>query len=387
MKFLNLIALSSILFILATAGCKKDNSKGTGDATSLTITDGSTCKFVNASGRNDVSYGFPHDPNRIMALGTVKVAVLFVDFPDAPATRRPEEVYGMMSPASENFISTISHGKANVVFQPQYKWYRMSKKSDNYGYDNLTFDSHKRYIQEAVALADADVDFTKVDEVVIMCNPDQGAITRSSSFMGLSNNGISADGRIMTNVITIQRDITYALGFLFPHEFGHSMGVPDLYAYNGPLHGFVGDFSIMGNHGTAPTYNAWEQWLFGWFTDQQVTCVRGQGTGTIQLTPVESGTGMKLLVLPIDATSALIVEDRRRIDYDQYLEKEGPVVYLIDTKIKNGEGVLKVLPVNLSDQTKRAAPLSIGQEASYAGITVKCTASSNVGSTIAYERK
>jgi M6 family metalloprotease-like protein len=383
-----IIRVLILMLVIASSGCRKDAGTKENDdkGNQLSITDGSTCKFINASGRYDVGYGFPHDPDRVTGTGTKNIAVIFVDFPDAIATRTPQDVLSLMSPASENFVSTISHGKANVVFQPKFKWYRMSKPSDQYGYDQLTFDLHKQYIQEAVSLADPEYDFTKIDDIVIICNPDRGAIVRSSSFMGLANNGIHADGRTMTNAMTLQRDLATARGFLFPHEFGHSMGVPDLYAYTGPLHGFVGDFSIMGNQATAPTYNAWEQWLFGWFTDNQVTCVRGKGSGSVQLTPVETGVGMKLLVLPIDNTSAVIVEDRRAIDYDRGIIKEGPIVYLIDTKIKNGEGVLKVLPIDLNNQTKRDAPLSIGQAITYGSITVKCTASDKSGSTITYER-
>ncbi|RYZ97161.1 MAG: hypothetical protein EOP47_22340 [Sphingobacteriaceae bacterium] len=384
-----ILPLIIVLFIFS---CRKDPAPDKPaekpEEAVLTVTDGASCKFANASGRNDVSLGFPRSGDRQKTSGTVKVAVIFVDFSDAVATVPPQQVFGLMSPESENFLSTVSHTKLNIVFEPQFKWYRMSRPSNMYGWENLTFDLHKSYIQEAVNLADAEYDFSKVDEIVIMANPQAGALNRSSSLIGMSGNAIVADGKTITNAITPMSDIFVFTGLLFPHEFGHSMGVPDLYSFRGPLHGYVGDFSIMGNVlGTAPTYNAWEQWLFGWFTDNQITCVRGKGTGSVQLTPVEQQDGMKLLVLPISTTAAVIVEDRRRIGYDNRIIKEGPLVYLIDNRIQTGAGVLKVLPLNTDDQVKTDAPLSVGQAVTYNGVTVKCTVSASGGSTIEYERK
>jgi len=382
----------TLLFFLVISlySCKK---KSTNDPVnpqeSLVITDGSTCKFINASGRNDVTLGFPRNSDRQKTTGTVKVAVIFVDFSDSRAAVNPEQVFATMSPSSENFLTKVSHSKLNIVFEPKFKWYRMSKLSTGYSGTNLSFYDHKAFIQEAVSLADVDYDFTNTDQILIMTHPGARALSRTSAFIGQFNTGISADGRIITNAITGMSDVLVSgSGFWFPHEFGHSMGAPDLYAYNGPTQGYVGDFSVMSSGwGKGPTYNAWEQWLFGWFNDSQVTCVRGSGTGKLQLTPVAQADGMKLLVLPLSETSAVIVEDRRRIDYDNQLPKEGPLVYLIDTKIANGEGSLKVLPIDPTDQIKTNAPLSVDQSITYGNITVKCIASGAAGSTIAYERK
>lgn len=107
--------------------------------------------------------------------------------------------------------------------------------------------------------------------------------------------------------------------------------------------------------GTASTYNACEQLLFGWFTDSQVTCVRGKGAGSVQLTSLENAPGMKLLFLAIDANSAVVVEDRRVIDYDRYLQKEGPVVYLIDIRIKTVKGFLKYYLLTQTTIQKRCS--------------------------------
>ncbi|RYE19121.1 MAG: M6 family metalloprotease domain-containing protein [Sphingobacteriales bacterium] len=388
------IILLCLLFVtsLSWLSCSKGSAPAKNtekpDETILIITDGASCKLINKSGRSDVSLGFPRDQNRQKTSGTVNVAVIFVDFSDAAAVQSPEAVFALMSPNSEDFISSASFGKLHVVFKPLFKWFRMSKPSGNYGWDRLTFELHQAYIQEAVNLADAEYNFSQADEILIMSNPDGGALQQGPTFMGMPGNGINADGQTISNAVTSGRDLLFFRGFWFPHEFGHSMGLSDLYSFTGPLHGYVGGFSIMGNVlGFAPNYTAWEKWLLGWFSDSQITCARGKGSGSLQLSPLVQQNGMKLLVLPINESSAVIVEDRRATGYDSGLNKEGPVVYLINTKTLTGAGVLKVLPVNPDEQSKPDAPLSIGQSVTYSNITVKCTATGSGGSTVEYERK
>lgn len=345
-----------------------------------------SCKLPNTSNRRDIGLGFPRGASRQKASGTVKTAVIFVDFSDAVASRTPQEVFGIMSPASENFISSVSFGSLNVVFEPKFKWYRMSKPSTGYGWNQLTFDLHKSYIQEAVDLADPEYDFSQTDQIVIMSNPYAGALTNGPMLSGSLTNGIFADGNTIANAVTSGRDLLVYTGLWFPHEFGHCLGLPDLYGYSGQQHRFVGDFSLMGNIlGTAPDFNAWEKWLLGWFTDNQVSCVNARGTGSVQLTPSELKDGMKLLILRIKETTALIVEDRRAIGYDSRIVKPGPVVYLIDTRIAGGSGVLKILPADENDLVKANAPLGVGESVTYGNVTVKCVASGAGGSTIEYE--
>ena len=58
----------------------------------------------------------------------------------------------------------------------------------------------------------------------------------------------------------------------FVHEFGHVLGLPDLYATDGSTHRTLGDWDVMddgpyNNDGnTPPTYSAYERFFFGWLT-------------------------------------------------------------------------------------------------------------------------
>jgi len=127
--------------------------------------------------------------------------------------------------------------------------------------------------------------------------------------------------------------------------------------------------------------------LLGWINDNQVICSNSLASGTIMLTPVEKKDGIKLLVIPIDGNSSVVVESRRNLGYDIGIPKSGPLVYLIDTKVATGAGVLKVLPLDETDLKKLQTPLSIGQTLTYKNITIKFISTDANGDTIQYEKK
>ena len=347
------------------------------------------CKLPDLSGRPDVGLGFPRIASRTNAIGAIKVTVIFVDFSDAPATRTPQDVFSKsISPASENYFSAVSYGNFKLNFDPQYKWLRMSKPSTGYGWSALTFALHKAYIQEAINLADPTVDFSNSGAFLIVSNPDAGLINNGPAFCANSGNGITADGSTMNNGATSGRDLDGWKGLWLPHEFGHTLALADLYPFTGGGQRFVGEFSLMGLiSGAAPEFFGWERWLLGWINDNQVICSNSLASGTIMLTPVEKKDGIKLLVIPINGNSAIVVESRRNLGYDIKIPKSGPLVYLIDTKVATGAGPIKVLPIDDTDTKKLQLPLSIGQILTYNNISIKFISTDTNGDIIQYEKK
>jgi hypothetical protein len=133
----------------------------------------------------------------------------------------------------------------------------------------------------------------------------------------------------------------------------------------------VGGFSLMGLiAGHAREFFAWERWVLGWIDDAQVSCA-GAGTSDVVLSPVERSGGIKMVVVPTGPTSAVVVESRRAEGYDTNgTFSAGALVYLIDTAVASGNGVLKVLPINDADGNKGSAPLQPGQSLSSGGVTI-----------------
>jgi len=205
------------------------------------------CKLPHATASTTIGIGFPVRPYRTPSTKSVKVGVIFVDFTDNIATRTPQALFNQtLSPHAEQFLSAVSYNNLNVTFEPTFEWFRMSKPTTSYTLS--TFAGHKAYIQEAISLADSKVDFSKFDHLLVISSPDAGAFNIGPTFTSNHpSNGISVDGVVLNNAITSGRDlIAWKPGLWFCHEFGHSMGLVDLYTYSGsPNLRFVGQFGLL----------------------------------------------------------------------------------------------------------------------------------------------
>ncbi|MDP1813628.1 MAG: M6 family metalloprotease domain-containing protein [Leadbetterella sp.] len=348
-----------------------------------------TCKLQNTVNDN-VVIGFSNRALRPATSGTVKIGVIFVDFNDAVATKTPKEIFDAhISPVAEDFYQSVSYSKLKIEFEPAFQWYRMSKAAASYVPFN-TFAAHKTYIQEAISLANANVDFSKYSSVLVVNDPKNSPSDIGPAFQSNHpGNSIPVDGASIHNGVTSGRDMAFwPKGLWFCHEFGHNLGLPDLYAFTTPYHKYVGEFGLMGTQGgKSPEPFGWERWILGWINDNQVVCQGNVGNGAVTLTPIESVGGVKILTIPIDNKATIVVESRRGIGFDKNLIKEGPLVYLVDASIRTGNGPLKVLPLNETDQTKYQATMSIAQTITYQGITITYTAKTENGDVITFEKK
>ncbi len=340
-----------------------------------------------ASNGDVVGAGFPVNSYRMPSTGMVKVPVLFTDFPDAPATRTPENILSIISPGAPDFYRTVSYGLLDLQLVPYLQWLRMSKPSSEY--DFTTYDGQLAYIQEAVTLADPEVDFSDAASVYILANPDATSLTYGPAFTGAPDwGGFSADGTIIYNAATSGNDLE-AWGYLWlNHEANHTMGLPDLYAYQydtnnyADLHRFVGDFDIMGFiGGKAPELLAFQRWQLGWLDDSQIVCQQVAET-TTTLSPIETSYGVKAVIVPTGPQTAVVIESRRPLGYDSNLFKSGALVYTVDTAIYSGEGIYNVLPVSSGDLYRDQSPLGPGESLTVGSVTITVVASDENGDTV-----
>lgn len=399
-------ALSANFSVESATTIKAVVSSGTSDKVTVTTPKGdatisgfTTTYVAPTSGKlpatftSGVALGFPRVADRGNPLGDINVVVVFVDFSDAAATKTPEQIFNdNLSPHAENFMAANSYGKANLKFIPNFKWFRMSKPSTGYNWNALTGLTHRDYIQEAMKLADSSTDFTKGDMVLVVANPEATAISNGPTLTGTTSFNVSGDGKVFKNAITSGRDLVlWKPGLWYCHELGHSLGLVDLYLYN-PGTGlsnlkFIGQHSMMGNiAGASPEYLGFERWQLGWLEDKQVVSETTAGTNYLTITPIEKQGGIKLLVLPIGTNSAVVVESRRKQGYNVNIPKEGPLVYLVDTKVASGTGTVKILPINESDAVKTKNILSVSESITYGNITITYDSKSSDGDVIKFQR-
>jgi M6 family metalloprotease-like protein len=360
------------------------------------ITAVNLCKLPVADGRGDNSIGgWPRINERLKTIGDVNATVIMVDFPDAPATIAPSEALALISPGQDIF-EEMSYGKFNYVLNPQLKWYRMSKNSDSYGSNSWTFNSHKDYISEAASLADSEVDFSSTDSLIIIANPSAVGFVTGPAFTPIHGNGITLDGRYISNGATSATDLNVWKHMWLNHEVTHNLGLTDLYSYenNKPgvyedIHRFVGGYSYMGfasETAYSPSLLAFERWNLGWLDDSQINCMTGNQQTTF-IAPVQTIGGTKAVVIPLSRTKAIVVESRRRLGIDQGLSKVGCLVYVVDSSISSGLGPVQVFPSNLAnDPWYLNAPRALGESVTVEGVTIQVIESNENGDMVSISR-
>ena len=124
---------------------------------------------------------------------------------------------------------------------------------------------------------------------------------------------------------------------VYAHEFGHNLGLPDLYDTNDVSEG-VGDWSIMGSGswagpdmmGDVPVeFDGWSKTFLGWTTPEVVPT----GT-TVESVPQIEDSGGKVLRLnsPKD-NEYFLIENRQKTSYDRYMAGNGLLIWHIDSTI------------------------------------------------------
>lgn len=354
------------------------------------------CKLPVADGRGDVSIGaWPRISDRMRTTGTVNVQVIMVDFPDAVATMTPQNAFAMIAGAADTF-KEMSYGRMNYTLIPNYKWYRMKSASNTYAPLNKSFQSHRAYIAEALAMADSDVDFSNSDAFVILANPDSTGIGDAGpAFSSISGRGFTLDGKYIANGVTSSHDLNFWKSIWVNHEVTHTMGLVDVYAATPgggneywDWHRYTGQFSYMGFSSfdaNAPGLFAYERWNLGWLDDSQIICSALDTTQT--LFAVENTGGVKAVMVPLSKTKAIVIESRRPVGIDKNIKKSGALVYLVDSTKQSGMGPVQVHPIDLkNDPLYLKAPLAVGENVTVEGYTITVTASETSGDTVSIKR-
>lgn len=333
---------------------------------------------------NGVGFVVPRFDGLARSVGTIRIATIFADFDDAPATRTPEEVFAILDGPAAEFYREVSYGRAEFVLEPHFEWYRLSEPSAHYGAALLDGELHRRFIQEAVTLADPAVDFSGADYVLVVSNPDAPNVPFGPVFVSTDPGwNVEADGRVFTTSITSGFDLNHWGGMWLAHEIGHTVTLPDLYEYGSTDSlRFVGDFSLMGDiAASSPGLFVVERWQLGWLDDPQITCQTG-GSASHVLTPIETIGGMKAVVVPVGPTRFVVVESRRPIGVDAGMPDEGALVYVVDSSIASGTGTLDVMPGVDAGPAKIEAPMAPGESYTVAGVTITVTSAGPEGDTV-----
>jgi M6 family metalloprotease-like protein len=206
--------------------------------------------------------------------------------------------------------------------------------------------------REAVKLADPAIDFSQFDtdsnhivDHLFITHAGNGQENSGStndiwSHQWGIHNGEAMDGVTAYNYICVPE--TGTLG-VFAHEFGHDLGLPDLYDTDDTQNGYtngVGAWDIMGTGswnklpggepGTCPAnLSAWSREFLGWST---VTDITSDGTYTLTNTDGNNSAYRFWTNGTTNGDEYYLSEYRRKNGYDAALPGEGLLIWHVDRK-------------------------------------------------------
>ncbi len=274
--------------------------------------------------------------------GTLRAAMVFVDFSDAPADPEwtTDELYDGFVPQSQSVLASLSRGAFVLRVTPTPGWARMPKPLSAYGFgedNSVDVDSYYAYVRDAVRAADPSFDFSRYSAVYIV--PPPGAQTPYASGPGEEpGEGFKADGREIPYSAVLRTMDEYDRMYTgLVHETGHMLGLDDLYGDRD----FAGPWDIMhSSDGPDAPMTAWTRFLVGWLDKPDFRCLTRSATRT--LTPADRPGGIKAIVIKTGRTSAYVIEARTDDDPDG-CRRDGVLVYRVRTDVEYGTGPLRVV--------------------------------------------
>lgn len=332
----------------------------------------SECKLGPTESEWYFSAGFPIDDySDVPTTGSLRIAVIYVEFPDAARRSPVSELHKKIEDHVSQIYSEMSYGKLSIDLIPSSDWIMMDKLSAKYNIlqQEAKNESVVSYVSEAVRKADPGIDFSGIDVVAVFATELANGVAGDFQ-LTLPDRIPTDEGKGVFSTIVTGGDWWQELvdPMILAHEIGHVVGLQDL--YNGDsgesfedAHKFVGSFDFMSygwSESTAPTILGWDRWRLGWIPDSQVLCARPSEGTEVNVNALQAGMGTTLIVLPLSATRAIVIESRRPIGWDKQLVESGALVYLVDTAVNTTEGPIQIL-ADIFGEGFSAAPLSAGE--------------------------
>ncbi|MDA9916200.1 hypothetical protein N9D71_01305 [bacterium] len=293
-----------------------------------------------SDGSPDKAFAFPLPSDRPRLKEDFKILVLPVDFPDFEAQSSPSDELADVVDALPKFYQRMSAVPVSFKWTIPETFLRLEKPLEDYEMtQNRDFEvlitRTGRYIQDVIDAYDNQYDYSQFDVVIVeepRQVPDELHELYIPMVYGNGNIRISSDDGYVKSILGTGNDEIRDIPNWI-HEFGHLLGLPDRNWQTDAAPGFDIMFGWYGS----PEMSIWLRWILGIAKDSQINCVTGGEPSTHWLRPVAwEGDYPKGVVIPINSTTVLVAESRRRQGYDALLGKygEGVYVYRIDAGAK-----------------------------------------------------
>ncbi|MEK7812975.1 MAG: M6 family metalloprotease domain-containing protein, partial [Candidatus Desantisbacteria bacterium] len=268
--------------------------------------------------------------NQVSTTDPISVIALLVEFNDVKFAKNRAYFEGLMDRFVQYYRDN-SYGKLAINYTIAAATVTLNNSLSDYGLsDNNTL------VEDAVEAADGNVNFSKYDALIVI-HAGQGEESNRTvadiysrftyNSIGIAN---TTDGAgVYGACIVPEHEGNSASPFgIFCHEFGHQLGLPDLYDITDRSEG-IGVWSLMASgayngSGLSPShFDAWCKVKLDWVTPQTVTTTLiHENIPQAETNPVV----YKLWNNTMDSEEYFLVENRQ----DAYLPGKGLLIWHVD---------------------------------------------------------
>ena len=282
--------------------------------------------------------------------GNITIAFIMVEFEDQEFQEQHDQDYFEdLAFESTNsmwhYYDEVSKSKLDIggdVYGP----YTLDGNAADYS-------SGTTFVRDSVEISDEDIDFRDYDAVMAIHSGPGGESTGddddiwSAHWSGITIDTDDGDYQIkkITQVPEYENSISgdekKPLG-VWCHEFGHELGLPDLYDTDESSEG-IGRWGLMAagswtDDGETPAYfSAWSRYWLDWIDPLVIT----DDINNLELEPIENEGNVYLLPIPgnwSNSNEYYLIENRQQLKYDSYLPGEGLLIWHIDENVMEETG-------------------------------------------------
>ena len=335
-----------------------------------------------SSESSELNYTIPFPvPRPSPIFGEIHVLVIAVEFSDYNHTISIEQATNQTINRLNEYYGHISYGVASVSGKV-VGWIRLPHKMAEYGADNGPFiddlngdgypDTWKMFSDVAPMIL-SQVNIAEYQQIIVLhagYGEESSKVPSDIWSVTYLGRPVETPQGTFDKFAIVPESEARGLGTLgvYAHEFGHLLGLPDLYSRTIEE---VGPWDLMargawnGNPpGSSPAEMlAWDRIFLSWITPQHIVNVAKQSRMNVTIDPIESPSSgvqaVKVQTSSQDLKHYYIVEVRQKIWYDEALPSSGVLITYVDETKSNP---IKVIDAMQTTSTLNDAAFQVGQK-------------------------
>lgn len=283
-----------------------------------TYLDGSSVSLEKLSAcQLDQTVGPAKGSKNIPSEGVINIALIPIDFSNAPGTGDVQKLYSDDVLQLSNWSSKVSLGKMEYKATLAAKsWLRAPKTADWYACPECSGKGTRKQsngdgINQLVSVADDFYDFSKF-QVVIFIFPEAVTSRFGTKIYSANQEFSSSEGSFKMPFYgesPISTPDAKVIWDIIAHEILHFQG----FIGHGPENG--GPFGIMMNQwALSKAILSWEGFRAGWYGENEISCVGKSAIKsgfTLSLNSLDNmGTGTEGLIIPVSSEEGVVIEYR-----------------------------------------------------------------------------